>query len=110
MQHPIHFHGQRFVVVTRDGRFEENLVWKDTVLVKAGEMISVAADARSLPNPVGVDIKRVIRTSRLVQEGDLDSMGLIMETVEDRMKAAAKKAPGKATKTPLKPFPFGEKK
>jgi hypothetical protein len=56
----------------------------ESVLVKAGEMISVAADARSLPNPVGVDIKRVIRTSRLVQEGDLDSMGLIMETIEEQ--------------------------
>ena len=35
----------------------------------------------------------------------------IMEAVEERLKAAAsKKAPTKATKTPLKPFPFGEKK
>jgi hypothetical protein len=35
----------------------------------------------------------------------------ILETVEERMKSAAKKSPGKAaTKTPLKPFPFAEKK
>ena len=39
-----------------------------------------------------------------------ETLEKIMEAVEDRMKAAAKKAPGKATKTPLKPFPFGEKK
>jgi len=44
MQHPIHFHGQSFVVVTRDGRFEENLVWKDTVLVKAGEAVEIVLD------------------------------------------------------------------
>jgi hypothetical protein len=34
----------------------------------------------------------------------------IMETIDERTKAAAKKAPAKATKTPLKPFPFAEKK
>lgn len=34
----------------------------------------------------------------------------ILEAVEERMKNAAKKAPTKATKTPLKPFPFGDKK
>jgi flagellar biosynthesis GTPase FlhF len=34
----------------------------------------------------------------------------IMDAIEERAKAAAKKAPAKAGKTPLKPFPFGEKK
>ena len=36
MQHPIHLHGQRFLVVSRDGKAETNPVWKDTVLVPAG--------------------------------------------------------------------------
>ena len=39
-----------------------------------------------------------------------ETLEKIMEAVEERLKAAAKKAPGKATKTPLKPVPFGEKK
>ena len=39
-----------------------------------------------------------------------DTLEKIFQALEDRMKAAAKKAPAKATKTPLKPFPFGEKK
>jgi hypothetical protein len=40
-----------------------------------------------------------------------DTLEKILEAIEDRAKAAAaKKGPGKATKTPLKPFPFGEKK
>ena len=39
-----------------------------------------------------------------------DTLEKIFQAVEDRMKAAAKKAPAKATKTPLKPFPFGDKK
>ncbi len=41
MQHPIHFHGQRFVVLTRDGKPNDNLQWKDTVLVKNGEKIEI---------------------------------------------------------------------
>ena len=41
MQHPIHFHGQRFVVLSRDGKPNDNLQWKDTVLVKNGEKIEI---------------------------------------------------------------------
>jgi len=41
MQHPIHFHGQRFVVLKRDGKLNQNLQWKDTVLVRSGEKIEI---------------------------------------------------------------------
>lgn len=45
MQHPIHFHGQRFLVVARDGVPQTgNLAWKDTVLVKAGETVDIVLD------------------------------------------------------------------
>lgn len=36
MQHPIHFHGQRFLVLARNGDASDNLVWKDTILLPAG--------------------------------------------------------------------------
>lgn len=36
MQHPVHLHGQRFLVLSMDGKEAENLVWKDTVLIPAG--------------------------------------------------------------------------
>ena len=39
-----------------------------------------------------------------------ETLEKIMEAVEGRAKAAAAKKGSKATKTPLKPFPFGEKK
>ena len=45
MQHPIHFHGQRFLVVARDGVLQTNLVWKDTVLVRSGEIVDIVLDA-----------------------------------------------------------------
>lgn len=44
MQHPIHFHGQRFLVVSRNGIAQTNLVWKDTVLVRSGETVDIVLD------------------------------------------------------------------
>lgn len=37
MQHPIHFHGQRLLVLSRDGVPETNPVWKDTILMPVGQ-------------------------------------------------------------------------
>ncbi len=50
MQHPIHFHGQRFLVVARDGVLQTNLVWKDTVLVRSGETVDILLDASNPGN------------------------------------------------------------
>jgi FtsP/CotA-like multicopper oxidase with cupredoxin domain len=45
MHHPFHIHGAgRFVVLARDGVREENLVWKDTVLVRTGQTVDVLLD------------------------------------------------------------------
>jgi FtsP/CotA-like multicopper oxidase with cupredoxin domain len=45
MHHPFHVHGAgRFLVIARDGRPEENLVWKDTVLVRTGETVDILLD------------------------------------------------------------------
>jgi FtsP/CotA-like multicopper oxidase with cupredoxin domain len=44
MAHPIHLHGQRFLVLTRDGVRNENLMWKDTVIIPAGETVELLAD------------------------------------------------------------------
>ena len=41
MQHPIHFHGQRFLVLDENGVRSDNLVWKDTVLVPVGSSVDV---------------------------------------------------------------------
>jgi FtsP/CotA-like multicopper oxidase with cupredoxin domain len=42
MHHPFHVHGAgRFLVLARDGEPEQNLVWKDTVLIRTGETIDI---------------------------------------------------------------------
>jgi len=44
MQHPIHLHGQRFLVVEQDGVRNDNLVWKDTALIPVGSTIDLLLD------------------------------------------------------------------
>lgn len=41
MQHPIHFHGQQFAVVSTNGIKNDNLVWKDTTLVGSGDTVEI---------------------------------------------------------------------
>jgi FtsP/CotA-like multicopper oxidase with cupredoxin domain len=48
MQHPIHVHGQRFLVIAVNGVPARNLAWKDTVLVPAGGTVDILMD---LSNP-----------------------------------------------------------
>jgi FtsP/CotA-like multicopper oxidase with cupredoxin domain len=44
MHHPMHFHGQRFLVLSMDGKKNDNLVWKDTVLIPSGSMVDLLFD------------------------------------------------------------------
>lgn len=44
MQHPIHFHGQRFIILDRNGIPNTNFVWKDTTLIEPGEVIDILVE------------------------------------------------------------------
>jgi FtsP/CotA-like multicopper oxidase with cupredoxin domain len=45
MHHPFHIHGAgRFLILSRDGVVEPNLVWKDTVLVPTGQTVDILLD------------------------------------------------------------------
>ena len=49
MHHPFHIHGAgRFLVLSRDGVPDDNLVWKDTVLVRSNETVDILL---SVTNP-----------------------------------------------------------
>jgi FtsP/CotA-like multicopper oxidase with cupredoxin domain len=48
MQHPIHIHGQRFLVLSVNGVATRNHVWKDTVLVPVGMSVELLLE---LSNP-----------------------------------------------------------
>jgi FtsP/CotA-like multicopper oxidase with cupredoxin domain len=45
MHHPFHVHGAgRFLILSRDGEPEPNLVWKDTVLLRSGQIVDILLD------------------------------------------------------------------
>jgi suppressor of ftsI len=44
MQHPIHLHGQRFLILSVNGVPNEHPVWKDTVLLPAGSAVDILLD------------------------------------------------------------------
>lgn len=44
MQHPIHLHGQRFLVLERDGVRNENMAWRDTAIVPVGSTVDILVD------------------------------------------------------------------
>jgi FtsP/CotA-like multicopper oxidase with cupredoxin domain len=49
MHHPFHVHGAgRFLILSRDGVPEANLVWKDTVLVRTGETVDILLDVTNV--------------------------------------------------------------
>ena len=52
MHHPFHIHGAgRFLVSPATAVVEPNLVWKDTVLVRAGETVDILLEVTE-PRPV----------------------------------------------------------
>ncbi len=44
MQHPIHVHGNRFLVISENSQPNKNLVWKDTVLIPRGSTVDLLVD------------------------------------------------------------------
>lgn len=45
MPHPIHFHGQRFLITAVNGKRNLNMAWKDTYLVGTNEVTDILLDA-----------------------------------------------------------------
>ena len=44
MQHPIHFHGQKFLILSTNGVKNTNMVWKDTTLIQKGDTVEILVD------------------------------------------------------------------
>ena len=44
MNHPMHLHGQRFLVLEQDGVRLNDLVWRDTVLVPVGSTVDILVE------------------------------------------------------------------
>ena len=48
MQHPVHFHGNRFVVLSVNGVPNDNMVWKDTTLLKTGDVVDILLETTNV--------------------------------------------------------------
>jgi FtsP/CotA-like multicopper oxidase with cupredoxin domain len=49
MHHPFHVHGAgRFLVLDRDGVEDDNLVWKDTVLIRTAERVNILLEVTNV--------------------------------------------------------------
>jgi len=44
MNHPMHLHGQRMLVVARDGEPATDFAWQDTVLVPVGQTVDLLVE------------------------------------------------------------------
>ncbi len=44
MNHPMHLHGQRFLLLEQDGIRSTNLVWRDTILVPVGTTVDLLVE------------------------------------------------------------------
>jgi suppressor of ftsI len=45
MSHPVHFHGQRLLITARNGVPEDNLAWRDTILLPVGQTVDFLIEA-----------------------------------------------------------------
>ena len=70
MDHPFHLHTNPFQVITRNGKPEAYLAWKDTVLVKAGETVRIRVRFADFPG-------KTVYHCHILDHEDLGMMGMI---------------------------------
>jgi hypothetical protein len=74
-------------------RLSRNGTSVDSVVLRPGKMVIMQPDAKTIPDPVDVDLKHIVKTSTLVNfpGGDtLPSMPLIRAAINDQAKELAK--------------------
>src|SRR5881227_2200183 len=80
----------KFIVLEGTGRIFLPSHLGESVLVHAGQMLIAKPDAKNLPNPVDVDIRKLRKTSHLIKGfGKMGSEDLIAQTETDQDKERA---------------------
>jgi len=70
MDHPFHLHTNPFQVISRNGTPEPYLAWKDTVLVRQGEVVRIRVAFKDFPG-------RTIYHCHISDHGDRGMMGVL---------------------------------
>ncbi len=82
----------KFITLEGTARLYLKHRWGESVLVRAGEMLITNPDAKSLPDPVDVDLERLLKTSRLIIDfPTIGSEKLIAKETEKQQRAKSKK-------------------
>jgi FecR-like protein len=67
--------------------------WGESVLVRPGQILITNPDAKSLPDPVDVDLARLLKTARLIVDfPPLGSENLIAKEIEKQQRAKSKRS------------------
>src|SRR5882762_11985172 len=87
--------GQYIKVLVLEGslRLSRNGSFGDSLVLHPGKMVIMRPDAKTIPEPIDVDLAQIVRTSTLVNfpGGDiLPSMPLIQAAISDQAKEVAK--------------------
>lgn len=87
--------GRYIKVLVLEGslRLSRNGIFGNSVVLRPGKMVIMRPDAKKIPEPVDVDLKRIVQTSSLVNFPDspaLPSIGLIQDAIDVQTKSLAK--------------------
>ncbi len=81
----------KFIVLEGTGRIFRKDHVGESVLVHAGQMLIVNPKAKNLPDPVDVDLKRLMQTSQLITDfGGLASSDLIAHEIQTQLDQKSK--------------------
>jgi hypothetical protein len=88
-----HPHGYiKFISLEGTARLYLKHRWGESVLVRAGQMLITNPDAKSLPDPVDVDLDRLLKTARLIVDfSPLESRSSIAKESEKQQQAKSKR-------------------
>lgn len=67
----------KFIVIEGEARLSLNGRLGESVVLKAGQMIAMDPNSSTIPDPVDVDLKRILKTSKLINDGELPNDGEI---------------------------------
>lgn len=70
MDHPFHIHTNPFQIISRNGKLESDRVWKDTVLVRGGEVVKIRIPFRDFTG-------KTVYHCHILDHEDLGMMGIV---------------------------------
>src|SRR5437868_201006 len=83
----------KFISLAGTARLYLKHRWGESVLIRPGQMLITNPDAKSLPDPVDVDLGRLLKTARLIVDFPaLRSQKLIAKESEKQQRAKSKKS------------------